>query len=104
MIFPSIRSILASGLWGWSFYVLILASYTYVEDSYATYSASALAGLGLLRNLAGGGFPIFARQMYDRLDYEWASSLLAFLSIVLVPSKSHFPSRFHTCTDAYNID
>jgi len=87
-IFFFFLRIIASALWGWSFYVLILASYTYVEDSYDTFSASALAGLGLVRNIAGAGFPLFGRQMYERLGYEWASSLLGFLSILLVPSES----------------
>jgi hypothetical protein len=86
-----IYSIVAAGLWGWSFYVLILASYTYTEDSYDTYSASALAGLGFVRNVAGAGFPLFGTQMYHKLGYEWASSLLGFLSILLIPSKCLVP-------------
>ena len=77
--------IIASSLWGWSFYTLILMTYMYTEDSYKVYSASALAGLGLIRNLAGAGFPLFANQMFERLGYQWAGSLLAFLSIVLIP-------------------
>ncbi|KZP32502.1 MFS multidrug transporter-like protein [Athelia psychrophila] len=77
--------ILALVLWGWSFYTIILATYTYVEDSYKVYSASALAGLGLVRNVAGAGFPLFATHMYNTLGYEWASSLLGFLSLLLVP-------------------
>ncbi|CEH16516.1 Synaptic vesicle transporter SVOP and related transporters (major facilitator superfamily) [Ceraceosorus bombacis] len=86
--FPSVHFIvpvIASALWGWAFYALIMASYQYVVDSYGTYSASALAGVGLIRNLAGAGFPLFARQMYSKLGYEWASSLLAFLSLALIP-------------------
>lgn len=38
-----------------------------------------------MRNVVGAGFPLFASQMYQRLDYEWASSLLGFLAILLVP-------------------
>ncbi|KAL9056934.1 MAG: hypothetical protein Q9162_002600, partial [Coniocarpon cinnabarinum] len=77
--------ILASALWGWSFYTLILMTYMYTEDSYGVYSASALAGLGLIRNIAGAGFPLFGTQMYSRLGTQWATSLLAFLAILLVP-------------------
>lgn len=54
-------------------------------DSYQTYSASALAGVILVRNIVGAGFPLFATQMYNKLDYEWASSLLGFIAILLVP-------------------
>ncbi|EHK98228.1 putative Uncharacterized transporter C36.03c [Glarea lozoyensis 74030] len=77
--------ILASALWGWSFYTLILMTYTYTEDSYHTFSASALAGIGLIRNIAGAGFPLFGRQMYGRLGNQGASSLLAGLACLMVP-------------------
>lgn len=60
-------------------------TYTYTEDAYKTYAASALAGLGLVRNLMGGGFPLFGSQLFTNLGYQWAGSLLAFLAIVLVP-------------------
>ncbi|KAM0795731.1 MFS multidrug transporter-like protein [Usnea florida] len=84
--------IIASALWGWSFYTLILMTYTYTEDSYKAsrlngqvFSASALAGLGLVRNIAGAGFPLFGQQMFGKLGNQWAASLLAFLAILLVP-------------------
>jgi hypothetical protein len=44
-----------------------------------------LAGVILVRNLVGAGFPLFARQMYVKLGFEWASSLLGFLSLLFVP-------------------
>ena len=57
----------------------------YTEDSYGVYSASALAGLGLVRNVFGATFPLFAVQMYERLGDQWTGSLLAFLSCLLIP-------------------
>lgn len=30
-------------------------------------------------------FPLFGTQMYNKLDYQWASSLLAFLTLAMVP-------------------
>ena len=60
-------------------------SYTYTEDSYKTFSASALAGIGLVRNAAGAGFPLFGRQMYNTLGKHGATSLLAGLACCLVP-------------------
>jgi hypothetical protein len=77
--------IIASAFWGWSFYTLILMTYTYTEDSYRTYAASALAGLGFIRNLAGGGFPLFGAQLFEKVGYQYAGTLLACLAIVLVP-------------------
>lgn len=80
-----IAPILATTLFGFSFYTLILMSYVYVEDSYMVYSASALAGVGLARNLAGAGFPLFGTQMFEGLGYNWAGSVLAFMALLLCP-------------------
>ena len=104
---PWIVPIIASSLFGAGIYVVILGVLNYVVDSYQTYSASALAGVILIRNLVGAGwchprskasktnlrvliywvagFPLFASQMYERLGNEWASTLLAFLSLLFVP-------------------
>ncbi|KAG9759644.1 MFS multidrug transporter-like protein, partial [Aureobasidium melanogenum] len=77
--------VIASGLWGWSFYVLILMTYTYLEDSYGEYSASALAAVGLVRNAAGAGFPLFGKQMFINEGFQYAGLILACLSLVLMP-------------------
>lgn len=77
--------VIASGLWGWSFYTLILMTYTYTEDSYGMFSASALAGIGLVRNAAGCGFPLFARQMFLNEGFQYAGLILACLALVLMP-------------------
>lgn len=77
--------VVASGLWGWSFYTLILMTYTYTEDSYGMFSASALAGIGLVRNLAGCGFPLFGRQLFLNEGFQYAGLILACLSLLLMP-------------------
>ncbi|KAL9104570.1 MAG: hypothetical protein Q9163_000492 [Psora crenata] len=51
----------------------------------AVFSASALAGIGLIRNVAGAGFPLFARQMFLHEGYQWAGTILAFLAMVMIP-------------------
>jgi hypothetical protein len=71
--------IIASSFFGAGIYIVILSILNYVVDSYQTYSASVLAGVILVRNVVGAGFPLFAAQMYEKLDYEWASSLLGFI-------------------------
>lgn len=77
--------IIASAFWGWSFYTLILMTYMYIEDSYNVYSASALAGLGLVRNLFGAAFPLFSEQLFATEGNQWGGSILAFLAIALAP-------------------
>lgn len=80
-----VAPVVASGLWGWSIYTLILMTYTYTEDSYGIFSASALAGIGLVRNAAGCGFPLFARQLFINEGFQYAGLLLACLALVLMP-------------------
>ncbi|KAK6384273.1 hypothetical protein LTR65_009749 [Meristemomyces frigidus] len=82
---PWIVPVIASAFFGAGIYIVILGVLNYVVDSYQTYSASALAGVILIRNLVGAGFPLFAGQMYGKLGNEWASTLLAFLSILFAP-------------------
>ncbi|KAI9738449.1 MAG: hypothetical protein M1818_005346 [Claussenomyces sp. TS43310] len=77
--------VIAAVFFGLGIYIVILSFLSYVVDSYQTYSASSLAGVILVRNLVGAGFPLFSTQMYEKLGNEWASSLLAFLALVLVP-------------------
>ncbi|KAL3454429.1 major facilitator superfamily domain-containing protein [Aspergillus insuetus] len=77
--------IIASSFFGAGLYIVIWSILNYLVDSYQTYSASALAGVILVRNVVGAGFPLFATQMYERLGDEWASSLPGLIAILLVP-------------------
>ncbi|KAF2798815.1 MFS general substrate transporter [Melanomma pulvis-pyrius CBS 109.77] len=77
--------ILATALWGWSFYTLILMTLTYTEDAYKTFSASALAGIGFVRNVAGAGFPLIGRKLFLRAGTKNASIVLAVMAVGMVP-------------------
>ena len=35
--------------------------------------------------LTTAAFPLFGVQMYEKLDYQWATTLLAFLTLVMLP-------------------
>jgi multidrug resistance protein len=52
--------IIASSFFGAGIYIVILGVLNYVVDSYQVYSASALAGVILVRNVVGCIFPLFA--------------------------------------------
>ncbi|KAL5116198.1 hypothetical protein ACEQ8H_005863 [Pleosporales sp. CAS-2024a] len=78
-------SILASVFWGWSFYTLILMTLTYTEDAYKTFSASALAGIGLARNLAGAGFPLVGQILFVKAGTRNASLILMAIALCLAP-------------------
>lgn len=58
----------------------------YIMDSYGSlHGASALSANSLLRYAAGGAFPLFTVQLFSNLGIGWASSLLGFVSVALVP-------------------
>ncbi len=50
-------------------------------DTYQHQAASALAAKTFLRSMWGASTVLFTEQMYARLGYQWASSLLAFLAL-----------------------
>ena len=64
---------------------IFLQSINYIVDAYLMFAASALAGNTFLRSLAGAGFPLFARQMFDSLGIQWASTLLGCVAVILIP-------------------
>lgn len=66
---------------GLGFLMLYNAANNYLVDSYQHYAASALAAKTCVRSLWGAAVPLFTIQMYHRLGYQWASSLLAFISL-----------------------
>ena len=86
--------IIASAFFGAGIYIVILAVLNYIVDSYGPYSASALAGVILVRNVVGAVFPLFASQMYHKLGNEWASTLLAFLSLLFAVRSSLHSDSF----------
>ena len=50
-------------------------------DTHQHQAASALAAKTFLRSFWGTSVVLFTGQMYDRLDYQWASSLLVFIAL-----------------------
>lgn len=47
--------------------------------------ASAMAANGLLRYILGGCFPLWTIQMYNAMGIGWATSLLGFICVLLLP-------------------
>lgn len=66
---------------GFGFCCLYNPANNYIVDSYQHYAASALAAKTLVRSIWGACVPLFTIQMYHKLGYEWASSLMAFISL-----------------------
>lgn len=59
---------------------------TYLVDTYLSEAgASAVAANGLLRYTFGAAFPLFTLQMYENLGIGWATSLLGFIAVAMLP-------------------
>jgi MFS transporter, DHA1 family, multidrug resistance protein len=71
---------------GWGILMIFLQGLNYIIDVYMWHANSAIAANTLLRSLAGAGFPLFARAMYLNLGVNWATSLLGFLCIAMIPA------------------
>ncbi|PMD15579.1 MFS multidrug transporter-like protein [Hyaloscypha hepaticicola] len=70
----------------WGNLSIFVAAANYLIDTYqAQNGASALAANGLLRYILGSIFPLFTLQMYKGLGIGWATSLLGFVTVVLMP-------------------
>lgn len=70
---------------GMGILVIFMQGLNYIIDVYMMFSNSAIAANTLIRSAVGGAFPLFAVQMYQKLGVAWASSLLGFLSVAMIP-------------------
>ncbi|OHF00731.1 major facilitator superfamily transporter [Colletotrichum orchidophilum] len=70
--------IFATGLMG-------MCIQNYLLDTYPRYAASVTAALAVLRSLAGALLPLGGLEMYNTLGLGWGNSLLAFISVALIP-------------------
>lgn len=81
-----ISPVAAEALFSCGNLLIFTCSGLYLTDSYgAMYGASAWSSNTFLRYLFATAFPLFAEQMYISLGVDWASSLLGFVTLVLVP-------------------
>jgi len=63
---------------------VVVSIANYLIDAYSKYATSALGAVGLVENTSLALLPLAATAMYRGLGYQWASSLLAFVSLALV--------------------
>ncbi|KAJ7038322.1 major facilitator superfamily domain-containing protein [Mycena alexandri] len=64
---------------------IFLPLFNYIIDTYLFVAASALAANTVVRSVFGAVFPLFATQMYTALGPRWASSLLGFVALIMIP-------------------
>lgn len=74
-----------SGLsFGFGYLLIFTALTNYVVDAYDAYAASGMAALCFSRSVVGAILPLAATPMYRGLGISWATSLLGFVSTVLL--------------------
>ncbi|KAI9926656.1 hypothetical protein MW887_003749 [Aspergillus wentii] len=87
-IYPQVHwiaPIIGSGFFGAGTILVFSGIFTFQVDAYPTFAASALAANSFTRSTFAGVFPLFGIQMYNNLGYHWATTLLAFLTLVMTP-------------------
>ncbi|CAK5275963.1 unnamed protein product [Mycena citricolor] len=70
---------------GFGMVVIYSSANAYLIDAFPGYVASALAAKTVIRSGAGAAMPLFMVQMFHGLGNGWAASLLAFVSLAMVP-------------------
>ncbi|EPS32860.1 hypothetical protein PDE_07821 [Penicillium oxalicum 114-2] len=70
---------------GMGILVIFMQGLNYIIDVYMMFANSAIAANTLIRSALGGAFPLFATQMYTNLGVDWASSVLGFITIAMIP-------------------
>lgn len=74
---------LSGVLFGTGSLTIFMAMLIYLTDVYKTKSASANAAASTLRSIFAVCLPFAARPMYRNIGVQWASSLLAFVALVM---------------------
>jgi hypothetical protein len=59
--------------------------FTFTVEAYPEYAASGLAANSFVRSSFAAGFPLFSSVMYQRLGIQWATALLAFITVPMAP-------------------
>jgi len=82
---PWIAPCIGGALIGFSTLGIFVSSFNFLVDTYLFAAASALSANTVIRSLFGAGFPMFAAQMYNKLNPRWASTVLGFVALLLAP-------------------
>ncbi|KAI8944078.1 major facilitator superfamily domain-containing protein [Xylaria longipes] len=80
-----ILPIIGSAIFGCGTLLVFNGIFTFLVDTYPLYAASALAANSFLRCTFAAAFPLFGDQLYRGVGYQWASSILAFITLALMP-------------------
>ncbi|KAF3047380.1 hypothetical protein E8E12_000188 [Didymella heteroderae] len=77
--------LVGTGIIGFGLLMTFMPANTYLIDVFTTHAASAMAANTVLRSLMAALVPLSSQKMYAALGLGWGNSLLAFVSLALVP-------------------
>lgn len=80
-----IGPVIGAACMGLGFFTIFQAALNYLIDTFQKTSASAVAANTFLRSVFAGCFPLFANAMFHNLGIDWASSVLGFIAVGLIP-------------------
>lgn len=82
---PWIAPTIGLGMVGFGIQTVVSAAADYIEDAYAAsgYAASAISGVAAGENIVAGILPLATQSMYTKFGFQWASSLLGFIALIL---------------------
>lgn len=83
--FPWIAPAIGLAMVGAGIQVIVTAVADYIVDAYAAsdYTGSAISAVAAGENVVAGLVPLAAQSMYSTLGFQWASSLLGFIALLL---------------------
>ncbi|KAK5133872.1 hypothetical protein LTR08_007203 [Meristemomyces frigidus] len=87
--------IVFSGFFGLGNIICFSGIFTFLVECYPLYAASALAANSFARSSFAAAFPLFGVQMFERLGYQWASTLLAFIALAMSPFRKYLALQYH---------
>lgn len=73
--------IMAGLPFGIAFSTIFMGVLNYLTDAYVVFSASALAAASMCRSIWGAVLPLAAKDMYEKLGTQWATSVLGFAAV-----------------------
>ncbi|KZM22558.1 transmembrane transport [Ascochyta rabiei] len=77
--------LIGTGIIGFGLLMTFMPANTYLIDVFTKHAASAMAANTVLRSLMAALVPLSSQKMYAALGLGWGNSLLAFVSLALVP-------------------
>ncbi len=81
-----ISPVIAIVPFAWGNMCIFISLMQYMGDTYpGAIVASGASANSLARYALAGAFPLFTLQMYEKLGINWASSLLGFVAVALLP-------------------